>query len=119
MSNETKYNYLFKVRNNQQGRAFINQLRAFLNSDTYLLRLKGNHQNRKSVGGTSWYTPLESAEEIRIYLIDKTTGHTIGMNQNHHVEWLRSTLEHRSPVHVPVQSDADAKLALIHNIINN
>lgn len=112
-----KINYLFKVRNDSNGRNFIALLRAHLNTDTYRLRLKGNHSNRKSVGGDSWYTPLETSEEIRIYIQDKTTGRTVGANQNDHIDWLYKNRTD-APFVNPVP-EADIKLGQIRNIINS
>lgn len=65
---------VFNVPNDIPGRKFIRYLKKYLNRDTYMVRVRGRHSNRKKVLGKNWDEfgqndiQLKDAEKYGVYL---------------------------------------------------
>jgi len=66
-------NYLFKVPNNEEGRAIIKLLRKSLNSPNYKIRIRGRKQDKTNPDYKPRRTeiPLSIATELAVYLQGK------------------------------------------------
>ena len=68
---------LATVPNNAVGKKFIRDLRGFLNTDTYRLRLRGRGSNRREKGtNTCLDLKLVDSERLAIYLEEKPYNET-------------------------------------------
>ncbi len=70
------HNYIFsEIPNNAQGQAFLAELKTFLNSKSYRIRVKGQYLKDEYKVGGGWrkYTrgqPIEKSKCLRIYIDD-------------------------------------------------
>ena len=77
-----KNNYLFKVPNTPEGKAWLEQAKLYLNKDYYQVRARGRNPKadapRSIVSGYGntfqAFTPLQYAQNLVIYLSAKLVG---------------------------------------------
>lgn len=80
-----KYNHLFKIPNDSEGKAFVSTLKKYMrDSDSiHTLRIKGRNPYvgyKAYNGGADGYVRLNEAENIAIYLKEDTNSYHKGFN---------------------------------------
>lgn len=90
-----KYNHLFKIPNDSEGKAFVSTLKKYMrDSDSiHTLRIKGRNPYvgyKAYNGGADGYVRLNEAENIAIYLKEDTNSYHKGLQMG-----LESTEWHR------------------------
>ena len=79
-----KYNHLFKIPNDSEGKAFVSTLKKYMrDSDSiHTLRIKGRNPYvgyKAYNGGADGYVRLNEAENIAIYLKEDTNSYHKGL----------------------------------------
>ena len=70
------HNYIFsEIPNDEKGQAFVKELRTFLNSDSYQIRVKGQYLKDSEKVNRGWrkYSrgqPIAKSKCLRIYIDD-------------------------------------------------
>jgi hypothetical protein len=70
--NLSRYQFA-EIPNNQEGRAFIGQLKAYLNKDRYHVVVKGQHMNDEAKANWRRYEsgqPIALSTHLRVYVND-------------------------------------------------
>lgn len=88
-----KYNHLFKIPNDSEGKAFVSNLKKYMrdSESIHLLRIKGRNPYvgyKAYNGGADGYVRLNEAENIAIYLKEDTNSYHKGFQAGQKaIEW--------------------------------
>ena len=88
-----KYNHLFKIPNNSEGKAFVSNLKKYMkdSESIHLLRIKGRNPYvgyKAYNGGADGYVRLNEAENIAVYLKEDTNSYHKGFQAGQRAsEW--------------------------------
>jgi hypothetical protein len=70
------HNYIFsEIPNDEKGQAFVKELKTFLNSDSYKIRVKGQYLKDSEKVNRGWRNydrgqPISKSKCLRIYIDD-------------------------------------------------
>ena len=90
-----KYNHLFKIPNDSEGKAFVSNLKKYMkdSESIHLLRIKGRNPYvgyKAYNGGADGYVRLNEAENIAVYLKEDTNSYHKGFQAGQRAsEWHR------------------------------
>ena len=88
-----KYNHLFKIPNDSEGKAFVSNLKKYMrdSESIHLLRIKGRNPYvgyKAYNGGADGYVRLNEAENIAVYLKEDTNSYHKGFQAGQRAsEW--------------------------------
>ena len=88
-----KYNHLFKIPNDSEGKAFVSNLKQYMrdSESIHLLRIKGRNPYvgyKAYNGGADGYVRLNEAENIAVYLKEDTNSYHKGFQAGQRAsEW--------------------------------
>jgi len=89
-----KYNHLFKIPNDSEGKAFVSNLKKYMkdSESIHLLRIKGRNPYvgyKAYNGGADGYVRLNEAENIAVYLKEDTNSYHKGFKIGQEAsEWM-------------------------------
>ena len=91
-----KYNHLFKIPNDSEGKAFVSNLKKYMkdSESIHLLRIKGRNPYvgyKAYNGGADGYVRLNEAENIAVYLKEDTNSYHKGFKMGQDAsKWHRN-----------------------------
>ena len=91
-----KYNHLFKIPNDSEGKAFVSNLKKYMkdSESIHLLRIKGRNPYvgyKAYNGGVDGYVRLNEAENIAVYLKEDTNSYHKGFKMGQDAsKWHRN-----------------------------